>query len=519
MTQAYAISLANAPAPFARAKQHAAETEQQLLSHEMIGAAHTEVEEYVNERGREWARLLFEEQLALRAEREVRVQVVGADGAERTSARDTRRHLETVVGTVAVPRLSYQKPGHTDLHPLDALLNLPRDSFSHGVRRFVAKESAMSSFDEVVARLLDTTGAEVAKRQVEELAVRAAQDFDAFYEWRRLECEPTCAFMVISTDGKGIVMRREDLRAATRRRAEQHTQKVETRLTPGEKRDRKRMAQVATVYSVDPWPRTVADVLHTLRDEQTERKRPKPRDKRVWASVECSARVVIREAFDEALRRDPHKQRRWVVLVDGDLTQLDAVKKEAKRLGVKVTIIGDLVHVLEYLWKAARAIFGQTCAEAEEWVGNRLLGLLTGRTGGDTARTIRWWAEQRAANIDAAGRKAITRSCKYIASRKRAPLLRYADALRDGLPISTGVIEGACRYLVKDRMDRTGARWSIAGAEAVLRLRALRASGDFDEYWGFHLEREKERNHAERYADKAIPNALPVRGRHLWRVK
>lgn len=519
MSQAYAISLPDAPAPFARAKQHAEATEQQLVSSEMISASHAEVEAYASERGREWARLMLEDHLALRAEREARVRVAGADGVERTRARDTRRHLETVVGNVAVPRLGYQKPGHEDLHPLDAQLNLPRDSFSYGVRRFVAKESATSSFDEVVARLLDYTGAAVAKRQVEQLAVRAAQDFDAFYEGRRVECEPTGALLVISTDGKGIVMRREGLREATRRRAEQCAHKVETRLTPGEKRDRKRMAQVATVYTVDPWIRTAADVLHTLRDDETERQRPKPRDKRVWASVARSARAVIRDAFDEALRRDPNKQRRWVVLVDGDLSQLAAVKKEAKRLGVKVTIIGDLVHVLEYLWKAARAIFGQTCAEAEEWVGNRLLGLLTGRTGGETARTIRWWAEQRAATIDAAGRKAITRSCKYIASRKRTRLLRYADALRDGLPISTGVIEGACRYLVKDRMDRTGARWSIVGAEAVLRLRALRASGDFDEYWCFHLAREKERNHAKRYADGAIPNALPVRSRHLRSIK
>jgi len=117
MSQAYAISLPDAPAPFVRAQQHAAATEQQLLSTEMIGASHAEVEAYANERGREWARLMLEDHLALRAEREARVLVVGADGAERTQARNTGRHLETVVGNVAVPRLGYQKPGHEDLHP------------------------------------------------------------------------------------------------------------------------------------------------------------------------------------------------------------------------------------------------------------------------------------------------------------------------------------------------------------------------------------------------------------------
>src|SRR5437667_4233540 len=74
--------------------------------------------------------------------------------------------------------------------------------------------------------------------------------------------------------------------------------------------------------------------------------------------------------------------------------------------------------------------------------------------------------------------------------------MKYNEYLNMGLPIATGVIEGACRYVVKDRMDRTGARWSLTGAEAVLRLRAVRASGDFDAYWEFHLARDKERNHS-----------------------
>ena len=77
--------------------------------------------------------------------------------------------------------------------------------------------------------------------------------------------------------------------------------------------------------------------------------------------------------------------------------------------------------------------------------------------------------------------------------------------LAAGYPIATGVIEGACRYLVRDRMELTGARWRLVGAEAVLKLRALRASGDFDAYWDFHEAREYERNHAQRYAERTAP--------------
>ena len=182
------------------------------------------------------------------------------------------------------------------------------------------------------------------------------------------------------------------------------------------------------------------------------------------------------------------------------------MKKEARRAQAKVTILVDLVHVLEYVWDAARN------PKSESWVGDRLLALLTGHSGGDVARTIRWWAA-RQKKLDDAARKAIEVSCDYLADRTRTRLMHYEEALRDGLPIATGVIEGACRYLVKDRMDRTGARWSLTGAEAVLRLRALRASGDFDAYWTFHLEEDHRRNHAARYEDATIPDPLPPGGR------
>jgi hypothetical protein len=87
----------------------------------------------------------------------------------------------------------------------------------------------------------------------------------------------------------------------------------------------------------------------------------------------------------------------------------------------------------------------------------------------------------------------------------KTPYLDYPQALSAGWPIATGVIEGTCRYLVADRMDITGARWSVHGAEAILKLRATRTNGDFDNYWRFHLDQERHRVHDTRYADGAIP--------------
>lgn len=516
MSAARVTPIATTEVPFMRARAHASRFEGKLSTSEMIRAQHSEVEALCEAEGREWARLMLEEHLAMRAALEKRVEVTGADGVTRRSARDSERHLETLLGTVAVPRKAYQAPGSEDLHPMDATLNLPRELFSHGIRKLVAKEVARASFNEVVEMVQDWCGASIAKRQVEELAVRAAQDFDAFYEQREPSHDPATDLLVLSTDGKGIVMRHEDLRDATRRAAEKKVHKLETRLAPGEKNNRKRMAQVAAVYSVAPWPRTAVEVLHKPTEKDAT-KRPKPHDKRVWASVEKHPRKVIRAMFDEAQRRDPERRRSWVVLVDGEPKQLAAVKAEARRISVKPTIIVDLVHVIEYVWMAARALFGESTPDAEAWVGNRLLALLTGRSGGEVAQTIRWWESRR--ELDDAAHKMIDKACGYLADRSRTRLMHYAEALRDGLPIATGVIEGACRYLVKDRMDRAGARWSLTGAEAVLRLRAVRASGDFDAYWEFHLARDKERNHAARYAERAIPDPLPAPRPRLRRVK
>ena len=107
-------------------------------------------------------------------------------------------------------------------------------------------------------------------------------------------------------------------------------------------------------------------------------------------------------------------------------------------------------------------------------------------------------------------RKAADDCVRYLL--RHTAYLHYDTYLAAGFPIASGVIEGACRHLVRDRMDVTGARWSLTGADAVLRLRALRSSGDFDEYWPFHEARELERNHLARYADGCLPR---TRNSHL----
>lgn len=491
---------------FSEAHRIMKDIEDELICPEALSAEHSEVERLIRDKTLGLMRALMQTHMDLRAAKEREVEVKGADGIERAQVRECTRTLETIVGEVTVTRRMYQAPGVEGLAPMDAVLNLPEEHYSHGVRRFVAEECARSSFDEVVEQLERHTGAHVPKRQVEQLAVRAAQDFDSFYAERARAAEATSALLVLSFDGKGIAMRPEDLRPATRKAAEAMPRRLRTRLAPGEKSSRKRMATVATIYTLAPWPRTPADVLHTLRDAEVEaRRRPRPVDKRVWASLEHSAQRVIDDAFAEALRRDPERRRRWVVLVDGQRDQLARVQRAARKVDITVTIVVDIVHVLEYLWEAAYAFHAPGSEAAETWVRHRLLALLKGHSGGQVAKSIRQMAARR--TLDAKASSAIAKCTRYLVKQTR--WLHYDRALAEGLPIATGVIEGACRHLIQDRMGRTGARWSLVGAEAILRLRALRISGDFDAYWTFHLARERQRTHLGRYAQGTPPSPLP----------
>ncbi|MFT5586209.1 MAG: hypothetical protein ACI9VR_003806 [Cognaticolwellia sp.] len=401
-------------------------------------------------------------------------------------------------------RLSFTARGASGgLRPLDAELNLPPESYSLGLRRRAAVVALDSSYDTTVSRLEDWTGSKVPKRQVEELVVRAACDFDDFYDLRQEEQVEqdrglhADRLVVLSTDGKGIVMRHDALRAATRRRAESSAAKLTTRISPGEKRNRKRMAEVATVYELEPRLRTPAHIM-PRPDETAEEgppKRPKPERKRVWASVDKSLASVVDECFTEAVARDPWLDRTWVYLVDGNKDQIRVGEGIAKQYGVELTIIVDFIHVLEYLWKAAWCLFEKGDPKVEEWVQQRARLVLEGKAP-SVAAGISRSATKR--GLTTKQRKNADKCTGYLLRNKTR--LRYDEYLAKGLPIATGVIEGACRHLINDRLGITGARWGLKGAEAILRLRALRTSGDFDDYWAFHRRRELERNHLQNYA-------------------
>lgn len=468
---------------------------------------HSDLERELQKQGRELMRQLLQDHLDARGPGKTTAAVQGSDGAQRVQVRLQERCLETVFGTVAIQRAGYVYEGTSSLHPLDAALNLPPERYSHQVRRRVAEEAAKNSFDEVALSIQSTTGAAVPKRQIEQLATRAAQDFDAFYQGRHKQAVAQRALgsvLVLSADGKGVVMRTEDLREATRKAAGARKHKLATRLSKGEKRNAKRMATVAAVYTIAPYVRRPENIIRAkIALLEAEAPRPRPENKRVWASLEKTPEQIIANMFEEAEHRDPQHQKNWVALVDGNPTQIRILRQMARKKRVDLTIIVDWIHVTGYIWGAGRAFHGEGTPELESWVQQRLLEVLRGNSS-LVAGGMRRSATLR--GLAAAERRPVDVCANYLLTY--APYLKYDRYLAQGFPIATGVIEGACRHLVKDRMDVTGARWSLSGAEAVLRLRALRSSQDFDEYWNFHEACEYERNHQALYADGRVPTTI-----------
>ena len=475
-----------------------------------MAMTHADLEAHIATHGRGVLRAAMQDQLDLRALREARRDdVVDAAGTRYSSVESNHtRPLTTILGEVQVGRKAYRKKGHPNLYPTDAELNLPREQYSHGLRKLAAIEATRGSYEETVAAIARATGQTLGKRQVEELVQRAAADFEAFYTATERPDVPPEAVLVLSVDGKGVIMRPEALRPATAKAAAKSQPKLATRVSPGEKRDRKRMAEVGAVYDVRPVIRTPEDVLRSKAPKepaspaggeaaatQAPPAAPVAENKWVTASVVDNVATVVEQVFNEAEQRDPTHAREWIALVDGNNDQINQIEAQAQARGIKVTMHIDCIHWFEYLWLAAWCFFAKGDAEAEAWVRTQALAILRGNASVVAAAMGR---KATVLGLNAERRKAVDKCVQYLLNKK--DYLDYPTALARGWPIGTGVIEGACRYLVQDRMDRTGARWGLRGAESVLKLRALMSNGDFDVYWAYHCAREHDRVHRARYA-------------------
>ena len=480
------------------------------------------MEQLVAGRGRELLRGLVQLALDGQAEREVRVpQVTGTDGVTRRRAeRDHGRTVVTRLGAVVVRRIGYRSgvKGAGALFPRDAVLNLPPCGFSWQLQRLAEMFARSGSYEQAHEFVLAATGVSIGKRQLEQITVAAAADAERFYrdrsreqaavpaageQDRDLEQVPEpgqgLAPLALSVDGKGVAMLPEARRSRTRA-PEQKGRTFDKRAGTGEKKGHKRMAETGCVFDVavpDGPARTPEQVM---RPEGGSAGKKPPRAQNRWYACDITAGrdVTTGKVFDQAGRRDPDHARTWIALVDGDIYQLGLIQAQAAARGITLAIVIDFIHVLEYLWKAAWCFHPPRDPAMEDWVTAQGLDILHGRTGEVIARIARLAAEHPP-KPGSEHAKIIRKTLSYL--RNKQPFMDYPRALAEGWPIATGIIEGACRHLVQDRMGITGARWGLEGAQAMLWVRAINASGDTAAYWDWHITQEHQRNHLSRYQD------------------
>jgi hypothetical protein len=479
---------------FARSEQAFARAKGWLAGPGAAGLGLAGLEEELTVLGREIQRQLLQDHLHAVAAAEPRLaRVTGPDGIARTRTETGHgRTLSSIFGPVTASRIAYRAPGVPNLHPADEQLGLPPGKHSQGLAKMTAAGAAAGPLAGACKQVRERTGCKLGTRQAQQLVQGAAADFEGFYAARPRPAPGLGQVLVLSCDAKGIRMRPGQLRARAQRAADRSAPKQDGRLSQGEVRTRRRMAGTGAVYVIDPVTRTSTDITGPAPRPPG----PAAGDKWLIASVTATTAELVAAVFAEADRRDPARQATWIALADGNKDQIRQIRAQAAARGTEITIIIDLIHVSEHLQDAAWCFFPAASPDAGPWIRDRLTALPG--SGPAAAAAIAAALREAAAHLGKGRRKIAEATAGYLEAK--APHLDYPAALAAGWPIATGVIEGACRHLVKDRMDITGARWGLDTAEAILRLRALTANGDFDAYWTFHLQQEHQRTYPHAHA-------------------
>ena len=440
--------------------------------------------------GAQLLRLFFVQRAAVRPSE----PVYGPDGTRLTYHEKRRTTYFSVFGKVRFRRHYFHAPGQKGVCPLDAELSLPSRCYSDLLRDWAEYCTTNESYDESNRVLKRILGLSISKQALETAVQEDAVNVEAFYEQKAappLEAEGP--ILVIQADGKGIPMIRDEPMDQPARRGK------------GQKRTKKKESVVPAIYTIEPYPRTpqwVADALMRYIEgnkepEQTltfQPQRPVPVGKEVQATMKGKDFALERLARRVDQREGEHIQQR-AALTDGAEALQDRVLSRFPGF----ELILDIIHVLEYLWDAANALLGETHPDRTAWVKEQLLLILSGKT--TTVIQILESLVQDPTTSDAQ-REVLNTTIGYY--RRNLPYMRYDRYLDRGWPISSGVVEGACGHLVKNRMEQSGMRWTKPGAQAILDLRAVRVNDDWDAYQCFRRQCQHQRLYGSR------SNASPV---------
>jgi len=397
------------------------------------------------------------------------------------------RRYVSVFGELAISRYVYgtRETQKHEVIPLDAILGLPESDFSYLLQDWeqgFCVETSYSQSRNQIERILRIGPSVLSLEQMNGQMASSAEGFWASEP--PPACETEGPIMVLTADGKGVPMRREG-----------PSQKP-VRLKRGEKANRKRQACVGAVYTIETFVRTAEDVVHEWQRKSSSQERPRPQNKKLRAELtrpiqgqEVNGKDRIFGWFAEQIQlRNPGHDKPIVCLMDGDRALWEKAKALIQTVGVPILCILDVFHVLEYLWSAAYCFHAEGSRDAEAFVTDRLRRLLHGEVGYVIGGLRQMQTKHK---FGKSKRQQLSKVISYL-SNNRAHM-RYDVCLSQGYPIGSGVVEGACRHVVKDRMEGTGMRWCVAGAQAMLDLRAIHCNGDWEAFQKYRINTDTRR--------------------------
>lgn len=395
------------------------------------------------------------------------------------------RRYVSIFGELTISRVVYgsREGQRIERSPLDERLGLPENSFSYVLEDWSQRLCLKESFAEAASSLETLLGLRLGSRTLEQMNQTLAGFATAF----RATVEPPAAaeegpILVVTADGKGVPMRRPP----------EVDPKPHHRRTKGEKANKKQMACVGAVYSIKPFVRTADDILDEVMRHEKARERPRPQHKHVWAEMSrdvdgfplTAKEGLFCQLRDELTGRNLGHDRPVVCLMDGERALW-----EAQRVYFPEAVgVLDLFHVMERLWAVGHCLHKEGSVEATKYVEQRLRGLLQGRVGTVISGFRRRLTKEK---FSGSRRQVMKSAIEYFENNRVH--MKYDEYLAAGYPIGSGVAEGACRHLVKDRMEQTGMRWTVEGAQAMLHVRALYLNEEWDEYVAFRIEKEQDR--------------------------
>jgi hypothetical protein len=402
----------------------------------------------------------------------------------RLPERHDRRYV-SIFGELTIERVAYgSREGQKIEHvPLDERLGLPEEDFSYVLEDWSQRLCLKESFAEAGHSLEMLLGLRLGSRTLEHMSRAVAGYAPAFHGALPLPSpEEEGPLLVVTADGKGVPMRRPP----------HDGPRPHHRRTKGQKANKKQMACVGAVYTIEPFVRGADDILdEVLRDDRAG-DRPRPQHKHVWAEmtrrvgdewVNAKDSLFARLEAEAAARNSGH-DRPVICLMDGERALWDMQREHfADAVGIL-----DLFHVLERLWAVAHCSHREGSDGARRYVEERLRDLLQGRVSYVIAGLRR---RLNGGKLSGPKRKVIESAAEYLANNKEH--MRYDEYLAKGYPIGSGVAEGACRHLVKDRLEQTGMRWTVEGAQAMLHVRALYLNGQWGEFLEYRIEQEQAR--------------------------